>query len=109
MGYTVRTKGEHTIVAIDGEVDLYSVAGLRKEILKLIDDDISSLVIDMANLRYMDSSGIALMANLQKKMKANKGKDTFALLNVNGDIMEVLKLAALENFFIIYESEAQLK
>ena len=107
MAISFRAKNNCKIVAIEGEVDLYSVAELRKEILKLIDDSISCLVIDMSKLNYMDSSGIALMANLKKKMKAReKG---FGLLHVNDDIMDVLKLAALEKFFTIYRDETEIE
>ncbi|MCB1307252.1 MAG: STAS domain-containing protein [Leptospiraceae bacterium] len=95
----------HTIIALKGEVDLYGVGDLKKELMKYIEenkDSINSLAIDMSQLKYMDSSGIALMANLQKKVKAQGGK--FYLLAVNEDIMNVLRLSALDSFFNIHES-----
>ena len=107
MAIHIRSNDNCTIVSIEGEVDLYSVAELRKEILKLIDDNISCLIIDMSKLNYMDSSGIALMANLKKKMKAKEKK--FGLLHVSDDIMDVLKLAALEKFFNIYKDESEIE
>lgn len=102
----VREQGKHKIISISGEVNLYSVSKLRKDIMKMIDDSVSSLVIDMKTLSHMDSSGIALLANLQKQIRSNGG--SFYMMNVNDDIKNVLKLAALDKFFSILESESEL-
>lgn len=102
----VREQGKHKIISISGEVNLYSVSKLRKDIMKMIDDTVSSLVIDMKALSHMDSSGIALLANLQKQIRSNGG--SFYMMNVNDDIKNVLKLAALDKFFNILESETEL-
>lgn len=103
---SVREQGHHKIISISGEVNLYSVSKLRKDILGMIDDSLKSLVIDMKQLSHMDSSGIALLANLQKQIRSNSG--TFYMMNVNDDIKNVLKLAALDKFFNILDDESQL-
>ena len=106
MEYTINEDGKHKVIALKGELDLYKTGKLKRELLEAIGDEISSLVIDMTELKYMDSSGIALMAFLQKHARGKSG--TFAFLKVNSEIMNVLKLAALDNFFKIYESMDQI-
>ena len=106
MEYTITDEGDNKFIALNGELDLYKTGKLKRELLEAIGENVSSLIIDMTNLKYMDSSGIALMAFLQKHMKGQKG--TFAFLNVNSEIMNVLKLAALDNFFKIYDSKEQI-
>ncbi|MDH5657374.1 MAG: STAS domain-containing protein [Spirochaetia bacterium] len=98
---TVSSKDKHTIIEIDGDVNLYSVSQLRKNISQLIDDGNHSIIIDMKNVRYMDSSGIALLANLQKKIKTTNG--FFGILQMNNEIKNILRLAALEKYFSIYD------
>ncbi|MCB1143540.1 MAG: STAS domain-containing protein [Leptospiraceae bacterium] len=108
MEYTIRDKGIHKIYELVGSLDIYSASKMKKEINAVLDeDDIDSLVLDMSKVTHMDSSGIALIANLQKKMKTAGSK--FALLNVTNDIMAVLRLSSLDNFFTIYNSETDLK
>ena len=107
MEYVVTQEGKHKIIALKGELDLYKTGKLKRELLDVIGDEISSLIIDMAELTYMDSSGIALMAFLQKNVKGKNG--SFAFVNINDEIMNVLKLAALDNFFKIYDSLDQIK
>ena len=107
MEYTVAREGKHRFIALKGELDLYKTGKLKRELLDVIEDDDTSLIIDMTDLKYMDSSGIALMAFLQKHMKGRTG--TFAFLKVNDEIMNVLKLAALDNFFKIYQTRDQVE
>ncbi len=107
MEYTVTDEGNHRFIALKGELDLYKTGKLKRELVEAIGDESTSLVIDMTDLKYMDSSGIALMAFLQKHMKSRSG--SFAFLKVNDEIMNVLKLAALDNFFKIYTSRDQVE
>ena len=106
MEYTVTEDGKHKIIALKGELDLYKTGKLKRELLEAIGDQASAVVVDMTELKYMDSSGIALMAFLQKHCRSKGG--SFAFLSVNSEIMNVLKLAALDNFFKIFETRDQL-
>jgi anti-sigma B factor antagonist len=102
-----RDLGKHKIIAVDGEVDLYNVGELKKSIFDLIDEeDVESLIIDMSDISYMDSSGIGALVAGKKKMKVNDGK--FALMNIGEDVLNILKLATLDKFFTIYESEKDI-
>lgn len=107
MELNVRTKDPHTIVALTGELDLYNVGELKREMQKYLGDEVQSLVVDLTELKYMDSSGIALMAHLRKKTLEKDGGQFF-LLGVSQDILNVLRLAALEQFFTFVDSEDKL-
>lgn len=104
VDHTIEESDNRTVITLSGEIDLYSVGNLKKDLMKVIEesDGEPSFILDMSQLKYMDSSGIALMANLQKKVKAKNGK--FFMVGVNEDIMNVLRLSALDNFFRIYDS-----
>ena len=98
--------GEHKIIEVSGEVDLYNVSELKKALFSITDGRFPSVVADMKNVNYMDSSGIGALVAGQKKMKAHNGK--FALMNIHEDVLNILKLATLDRFFRIYESEDEL-
>lgn len=106
MQVNFRDYGEHKILAINGEVDLYNVGELKKILFGATDGSNKSVVIDMKNVNYMDSSGIGAMVAGQKKMKALGGK--FSLLNISDDVLNILKLATLDKFFTILEDESEL-
>lgn len=104
----IRTKdlNPHCILQVQGDVDLYNVGELKSAIFKKVEEEVPSLIIDMENIQYMDSSGVGALVAGQKRMRGNGGK--FALLNVQVDIMSIFQLASLDKFFTIYENESQI-
>jgi anti-anti-sigma factor len=98
--------GEHKIMEVAGEVDLYNVSELKKALFSITDGQYTSVVVDMANINYMDSSGIGALVAGQKKMKALNGK--FALMSIHDDVLNILRLATLDKFFKIYNSKDEL-
>ncbi|HMB19804.1 MAG TPA: STAS domain-containing protein [Spirochaetota bacterium] len=106
MDIEFRDHGEHKIVEVSGEVDLYNVSELKKALFSVTDGSNPSVIVDMRNVNYMDSSGIGALVAGQKKMKAHSGK--FALMNIHEDVLNILKLATLDKFFTIYETDEDL-
>ncbi len=96
---TYQQIGTHNVVVLAGKVDLYSVTSLRKELTDYIDKGLNSLALDLNGLSYMDSSGIALLAAMQKKVKAMGA--LFTLVTVPQDILNVLEVSSLDKFFTI--------
>lgn len=108
MELKIRNVGKSKVFQLVGSLDIYTASKVKKEITQMIDEEeCESVVLDMSNVNHMDSSGIALLANIQKKMKS--GGNRFGLLTPTNDIMAVLKLSSLDSFFTIYNSEAEIR
>ena len=107
MKIVFKDKGKHKIIEVTGEVDLYNVSELKKALFSITDGSNQSVVVDMKNVNYMDSSGIGALVAGQKKMRTHNGK--FALINIHEDVLNILKLATLDRFFTIYENEDDIK
>jgi len=108
MDISFRDLGKHKILEVEGDVDLYNVGELKQSVFKLLDsEDVESLIIDMNGVSYMDSSGVGALVAGQKKVKTQGGK--FALLNIKEDVLNILKLATLDQFFTIYEGESDIQ
>lgn len=106
MEISFRDIGEHKVIEVSGEVDLYNVSELKKALFSITDGKHNSVIVDMKNVNYMDSSGIGALVAGQKKMRAHNGK--FALMNIHEDVLNILKLATLDKFFKIYETEDEI-
>ncbi|MCE9500692.1 MAG: STAS domain-containing protein [Leptospira sp.] len=106
MEFSIKDKNNYKVISLNGELDLSSTPTLKKEIYNLIDTGFKFIVIDMMNLKGMDSSGIALLANVKKKLKAEDGN--FALLNVSLEILTLLRFSSLDKFFTILGSESEI-
>ncbi|BAZ93829.1 anti-sigma factor antagonist [Thiohalobacter thiocyanaticus] len=89
----------YAVVALQGEIDLYSSPQARELILGCLEEGRPTLV-DLSAVSYIDSSGVAsLVEGLQK---ARAGGLAFALVGVSEAAMKVLQLARLDTVFDVY-------
>jgi anti-sigma B factor antagonist len=101
----VRTLNDVAIIDCTGEVDLYSSTSLREALVKELNSQVSSVLINMTGISYVDSSGIAtLLEGLQLSKKTQK---RFGLYGLQKNARSVLRLARLDTIFTIWENEQE--
>ena len=99
----LRQKHAATIVSIKGDVDLYSSPQVRKAIIALAEKRAPVILVDLHQVGYMDSSGVAtLVEGLQQ---AGKYKGKFKLFGLTSAVREVFELSRLDKVFEIYPNE----
>ena len=101
----VRTlhEGEISVIEINGEVDMYSSPDVRTIIIELTKSKKPTIMIDLRNVCYMDSSGLAtLVEGLQL---TGKYDGAFKLINLRDEVLEVFELTRLDHIFEIYDSK----
>lgn len=105
----INTKNEDsvTIVSIEGEVDLYSSPKLRTVLLELTKSKKKAVVVDLNNVRYMDSSGVATLVEALQQIGKYKGK--LKLANLRDAVKDVFELSRLDKVFDIYENIEEAK
>ena len=96
------------IARLCGELDHHSAVAVRT----LIDSEIKKrspvkAVLDMADLDFMDSSGIGLIMGRYALMERLGGE--FAVSNPNERIVKIFKLAGLERFVKLESRQASGK
>jgi anti-sigma B factor antagonist len=88
---------DETIIAVEGDVDLYSSPELRTAVLKAVPKATTGVGIHLGGVSYMDSSGVATLVEGLRSAKEN-GK-TFSLVAPSTSVMKVLELARLDSIF----------
>ncbi len=89
------------VLVIKGEIDLYSSPALRKEILETISGEIPVIIMDMNQVTYMDSSGVATLVEGYKQCNQVKGR--FVLSGVQPEVRQVFELTRLDSVFPMYK------
>jgi anti-sigma B factor antagonist len=56
------------VIALSGEVDLSNAAVLQSKIDDLVGSDAERVVLDLASLSFIDSSGIAVLVRLHNRI-----------------------------------------
>lgn len=105
MKLQTRTLSNVRIIDCSGDVDLYSSADLRDVLLKEMRSGTPGLLINMTEVAYIDSSGIAILVEgLQLSRQTNT---KFALFGLRPNARSVLQLARLDKVFVVFEDEEQ--
>ncbi len=98
-----------TIIELFGEIDLDSSPEVRKQILAVTHKKSPKILINLAGVTYMDSSGVATMVEGLQRTNAYNGH--FVLVSLGSGVREVFELSRLDKVFKIYDdiSEATKK
>jgi anti-sigma B factor antagonist len=101
MEYSLFETNGHLVVKIKDDIDTYNVNDFRNVMFDLMETEPKSLVFDMQEVGFADSSAISALIAL--KRRAQKHGGDFALLNVPDNFFDILRLATLHSFFTFYE------
>jgi anti-sigma B factor antagonist len=94
------------IFDISGDIDLANSPSMRKALLGEIKDKHTRKVyLNLKNVRYIDSSGIASLVEGLKASRDNGGR--LILFGLSSSVREVMELSRLQKIFEIYDSEEQ--
>lgn len=101
MELETRKDGNITVLTIHGDIDFNSSPDVRRSLLDLV-DGAEGIVVDMAGVEYIDSSGVASL--IEAYQSAKSADCAFSLASVSKSALRVLKLAHLEKVFVIHDS-----
>lgn len=104
MKTETRERTEGTIVDVTGDIDMGTSPSLRKTLLESLKTT-PRLMVNLGEVRYIDSSGIASLVEVLKEAR-NKQK-RLVLFGLNTAVREVLQLTRLTKIFEIRETEEQ--
>ncbi len=98
--------GDKKVISIAGELDMGNV----KELKAVFDEEVASgtryIVIDMATLNYIDSSGIGAFIALMNKLRSLNGSVT--LMKIQPEVMRIFQMTKLTAFFKIINDLSEL-
>ena len=101
-----RKEGDAVVASVRGEIDLHNSPGLRTEILDLMNKHAPKrLVLNLAQVPYMDSSAIAVLVEALQKMRKINGR--IFLTNLQPRVKSLLDIARLGSIFTITKDEAE--
>jgi anti-sigma B factor antagonist len=100
-----RGEGDAIIVALRGEIDLNNSPDLRTELFSLLGRQAPKrLVLNLAQVPYMDSSAIAVLVETLQKVRKQGGK--VYLTNLQPRVQGLIEIARLGTIFVVAKEEA---
>ncbi|GIG22157.1 anti-sigma-B factor antagonist [Cellulomonas chitinilytica] len=97
---TSRDVGDQTVVDVVGEIDVSTADVLRERLLDLLDHDRTDLVVDLREVRFMDSTGLGVLVGTLKKVRLLGGR--LQLVIDSERLLKVLQITALLQVFTVH-------
>jgi anti-anti-sigma factor len=99
---SARKEGDAVFVTIKGEIDLNNSPSLRTSLFDLVvKHSPKRMVLNLAQVPYMDSSAIAVLVELLRRLRGGK----IALAELQPRVRGLLEIARLDTIFAIVASE----
>ena len=83
-----------------GPIDLHVAPEVRAQLREMIDKKPKRLVVDLSNVPYIDSSGLAVLIGAMQSLEADGG--VFMLAGARETVRLILESARLDQYFLLY-------
>ncbi len=95
-----------TVLKCSGKMDLgENTIALRKTIRRLVESGIPNVILDLSEVYYVDSVGIAELVSSWTQIGKQGGK--LKLLQISQKLQEMLEITKLHTVFDIYDKERE--
>lgn len=102
MNITEREQNGITIFMLDGRVDSEGAVDLDLALQAATGEGKHKMVLDMSQVRYINSSGLRTLADILTQNKSEGGD--LKLVNLNPKVQRVLQIIGFDKFFAIYQT-----
>jgi len=105
MQIKITDRDDVKLCCIDGEIDLNTSPQLKKEFEKVAGAKAKKVLINFSSVTYVDSSGLATIVEIFKKLKSYGG--ALKLSNLSPKVKNLFEITKLEKLFDIQDDEEE--
>ena len=91
-----------TVIAVSGEIDVYTAPRLREAIVSLTDAGNYRLIVDMEGVEFLDSTGLGVLVGGLKRVRAHDG--SLDLVCTQERILKIFRITGLTKVFGIHNT-----
>ncbi|GAB3478537.1 STAS domain-containing protein [Nocardiopsis coralliicola] len=93
LGIGTRVENRTVVVTVEGDLDIATANDLQEQALAAVEDHGPWLILDLAGLEFMDSSGLNAVIHIYRAVKERGG--SLALAAPNERVTKVVRLVGL--------------
>jgi anti-sigma B factor antagonist len=101
-----REIGGVTVIDMDGRITLGEGSALLRDLIReKLDEGHKKILMNLAGIHYIDSTGLGELVSAYRLMKSQGGE--LKLMNLNKKVSDLLQITRLYAVFDIHNDEAQ--
>lgn len=94
-----------TVIALTGEVDLYTCPEFKQELLRVIADGATLVVVDLTGTTFVDSTALGVFIRGVERLRAEGGR--LVVVCVDPNLTKIFEVTGLDRIFSIYRSRQE--
>jgi anti-sigma B factor antagonist len=96
-------KGGIRAITVRGELDMNTAPELERAMEAALDGDGASIMLDLSECEFIDSTGIALIVRAWQKLEGDGGSGRLVLCCINHQVRRLLKITGVESSIDLHE------
>ena len=93
------------VIALSGEVDLYTAPEFKQQLLEAISNGTKKVVVDFSDTTFIDSTTLGVLVGGVKRLRQNEGQ--LSLVCSDRNITKIFEITGLDRVFTIYPTRAE--
>jgi anti-sigma B factor antagonist len=108
MNFDIKTEtisSDAYVIALAGEVDLYTAPEFKQQLLDVIGKGAKSVIVDFSDTTFIDSTTLGVLVGGVKRLRTNDGQ--LSLVCSDRNITKIFEITGLDRVFTIHPTRAE--
>jgi len=92
--------GGYPVVAVSGEVDVYSAPALKESLTELLQSGASTVVVDLSDVAFLDSTGLGAL--VEARAATTEAGGSLPIVCSHERILKLFTITGLDGVFAIH-------
>jgi anti-sigma B factor antagonist len=93
-------EGGHAVLRVAGQLDLQSVPALRTALLDLVDGSHPQVIVDLAEMTFIDSTGLGVLAAATRRASGNGAR--LCISGAQSRVAALIRRTGLERYLPLF-------
>src|SRR5215468_7498602 len=102
LSLSTRTVAGYRVLEVGGEIDVYTAPQLRERLIALVEDGARLVVVDLARVEFLDSTGLGVLVGALKRLRGVNGE--LALVCAQERLLKIFRITGLDRVFRLFET-----
>jgi len=90
------------VVAVRGEIDLFTAPELKQKLTDAIEAGKSRIVVDLTETSFLDSTALGVLIGAVKRLRSREG--ALVIVNTDQNIAKTFEITGLDQIFTILDT-----
>src|SRR5437660_7682899 len=100
LGLDVSERDGYTVLAVRGEVDVYTAPRFRERLIELVSEGKHRIIVDLEGVDFLDSTGLGVLVGGLTRLRSHEAD--LLLVCTHSRILKVSETTGLTKIFSIY-------